>query len=231
MYQFMVFKKRPTSRARGRARAFTPPQKIIIMFGQVIDGFNRTGKIAADTFHFFSLFGHPKTAEHCAAVAGKAIELAQKFASDPGKAEQAGYLHDISAVIPNEKRIEFAHNQRVAILAAERQCPMILHQKLSVVIARDAFDVIDYEILSAIGCHTTLKAKATLLDKVVFLADKIAWDQAGQPPYWSAVIKALDMSIDAAVLAYLNYLWERRAQLQVIHPWFVAARAELLQVA
>lgn len=201
------------------------------MFDQVINGFNKTGKIAADTFRFFSLFEHQKTAEHCAAVADKAKELAKKFASDPGKAEQAGYLHDISAVIPNEKRIEFADNQLVEVLAAERQCPMIIHQKLSVVVARDVFDVTDDEILGAIGCHTTLKAKATLLDKVVFLADKIAWDQAGKPPYLSQVIKAMEVSIDAAVLAYLNYLWERRAQLQVVHPWFIAAREELLQVA
>lgn len=92
------------------------------MFGQVIDGFNRTGKIAEDTIRFFSLFEHQKTDEHCAAVALKAKELAERFDSDPAKAEQAGYLHDISAAIPNKKRIEFACSQMIEALAEEMQC-------------------------------------------------------------------------------------------------------------
>lgn len=37
-------------------------------------------------------------------------------------AEQAGYLHDISAVLPNEKRIEFVCSQMVEVLAEEMQC-------------------------------------------------------------------------------------------------------------
>ena len=199
------------------------------MFLHHIDAFITTGNLAEDVSRFFDRFEHQHTAKHCAAVALKAKELAESLASDPAKAEQAGYLHDISAVIPNEKRVEFALRQKIEVLVAERKCPMILHQKLSVVIARDLFGIADREILSAIGCHTTLKSKATLLDKVVFLADKIAWDQAGQPPYLSKVIEALDESIDAAVLEYLNYLWARRAQLQVVHPWFIAAHEELLQ--
>lgn len=200
------------------------------MFWQTVHKLNYTGQIEADAAQFFNLFEQQKTAEHCAIVAAKAKDLALKFGSDPAKAETAGHLHDISAVIPNSGRLEFARHQKVNVLAAEVQCPMIIHQKLSAVIARDIFHVTDHGILSAIGCHTTLKGNATRLDKVVFLADKIAWDQAGNPPYLGKVITALEVSLDAAVLEYLNYLWERRDQLQVIHPWFVAARDELVKV-
>jgi predicted HD superfamily hydrolase involved in NAD metabolism len=199
------------------------------MHNHYIGDFRTTGKIVDDVPRFLVLRGHHKTAEHCSAVALKAEELAKKFNSDPCKAEQAGYLHDISAVIPNEKRIEFAHSESVEILAEEIQYPMIIHQKLSEVLARKVFSVTDYEILSAIGCHTTLKAKPTLLDKVVFLADKIAWDKEGTPPYLSKVIKAMEESLDRAVLEYLNYLWERRNQLKVIHPWLVESREFLMQ--
>ena len=82
-------------------------------------------------------------------------------------------------------------------------------------------------MLSATGCHTTLKADASGLDKVVFVADKIAWDQPGTPPWLDALTRALDVSLDAAALVYLDYLWERRAQLLVVHPWFIAARAQI----
>jgi predicted HD superfamily hydrolase involved in NAD metabolism len=199
------------------------------MLNQYIGNFKNTGEISDDVPYFLVLLGYPKTANHCAAVAAKARELANKFGSDPFRAEQAGYLHDISAVIPNEKRIDFAQSQSVEVLGEEIIYPMIIHQKLSVVLAREIFGVTDNEVLSAIGCHTTLKANPTLLDKVVFLADKIAWDQDGSPPYLTEIITAMDVSLDNAVLEYLNYLWERRNQLKVIHPWLVEAREFLMQ--
>jgi HD superfamily phosphohydrolase YqeK len=95
------------------------------------------------------------------------------------------------------------------------------------VIARDVFAVRDSAVLSAIECHTTLKSGASVLDKVVFLADKIAWDQPGTPPYIVQLTQALDRSLDKAVWVYLDHLWQRRATLQAIHPWFVRAYREL----
>ena len=87
--------------------------------------FDQTGVIAKDVTRYFGLFGYTKTADHCAAVANKAKSLAIKFGCDLDKAEQAGYLHDISAVIPNDKRIEYARSQGIDILPEEIQFPMI----------------------------------------------------------------------------------------------------------
>ena len=121
----------------------------------------------------------------------------------------------------------------LAILPEERAVPMILHQKLSALLAREVFDIKDQAVISAIACHTTLKAHASTLDKVVFLADKIAWDQKGSPPYLEGCLTALESAqngaLNSAVLQYLNYLWERRADLPTIHPWFASARRQLLQ--
>jgi predicted HD superfamily hydrolase involved in NAD metabolism len=174
-------------------------------------------------------FGHLATARHCAAVAKKAMELAEQYQCDPNKAEKAGYLHDISAVIPDDQKIDFAHSQLVEVLPEESQFPMIIHQKLSVVLAEKVFNIKDQEILSAIGCHTTLKPNASMIDKVVFLADKIAWDQEGKPPYGQKVIEKLEVSIESAIFVYMNFLWEKRNQLRVLHPWLIEARDELLQ--
>jgi HD superfamily phosphohydrolase YqeK len=94
---------------------------------------------------------------------------------------------------------------------------------LSVVLAREVFGVRDETVLSAIGCHTTLKAGASHLDKVVFIADKIAWDQPGQPPYLDELLAGLERSLDEGVFVYINYLWAQRATLKVVHPWLVDA--------
>ena len=41
----------------------------------------------------------------------------------------------------------------------------------------------DEETLDSICCHTTLRKHATKMDLVLFVADKIEWDQNGTPPY------------------------------------------------
>ncbi len=189
---------------------------------------NEKEEILSQAAQFLLFYNQVKTAEHCAAVSKQAVLLAEKFGGDPVKAEIAGYLHDISAVIPNNQRIGYCAANHVPVLQEEYQAPMILHQKISTVICREVFGIDDEDVLSAVGCHTTLKAAANQLDKIVFLADKIAWDQEGNPPYQTAVLSALETSLDAAVLVYLNHLWSQREQLQVIHPWFVEAREELL---
>jgi len=190
--------------------------------------FQVTGWVNEDVVHFLSIQGFLKTAGHCARVGARAGELADEFGADPLKAQMAGYLHDVSAVIPNEEKIEFAQERGLELLPEEVSFPMILHQRLSAVLAQEVFGVRDEAVLSAVGCHTTLKAGAMILDKVVFLADKIAWDQDDDPPYLVDLLVALEDSLDSAVLVYLNYLWEMREILGVVHPWFVGAREELL---
>ncbi|MAU10234.1 MAG: HAD family hydrolase [Anaerolineaceae bacterium] len=186
-----------------------------------------SGNMATDARAFLEQHGYPKTAAHVADVAAEAGRLAERFGADMQAAQVAGWLHDISAVVPNSERIAAAHEWDVEVLPEEEILPMILHQKLSVVIARELFGVQDADILSAIGCHTTLKAGASLLDKVVFVADKIAWDQPGTPPYYDDIMAALDTSINKAAFVYADYLWQMRDQLKVLHPWARDAYWEL----
>ena len=123
------------------------------------------------------------------------------FGVDGDAAESAGWLHDVSVVIPPSDRLIVAESFGLEILPEERRFSLIIHQKLSAAVALDVFRVDDPDVLNAIGCHTTLKAGATQLDKVLFVADKIAWDQPGDPPYLDAILQALDHSLDAAALS------------------------------
>ena len=189
--------------------------------------FQPTGQLRRDVAQFLSLHGHAETAGHCAQVAAEARRLAERFGAEPTLAETAGLLHDISVVIPNTERIAAAHEWSVDVLPEEATFPMIIHQKLSVVVARELFGVTDEATLSAIGCHTTLKANATLLDKVVFIADKIKWDQPGRPPYLDDLLPALERSLDQGVFVYVDFLWQQRETLRVVHPWLVDAYEEL----
>jgi predicted HD superfamily hydrolase involved in NAD metabolism len=186
-----------------------------------------TGAISRDAAAFLAHHHAPHTIGHCARVAAAARQLAERSGVDTSAAEAAGWLHDISTVIPNNERIAYAEAWGIAILAEERQAPMIVHQKLSAYMAQHLFQISDPSIISAIGCHTTLRPGASLLDKIVFIADKLKWDGAGDPPYGAELEAAILHSIDAATNWFLCYLWERRSTLLVIHPWLAAAYAEV----
>jgi predicted HD superfamily hydrolase involved in NAD metabolism len=175
---------------------------------------------------FLQAFGRADTLAHVEAVAQAARQLAGHDSQHLARlAEQAGWLHDISAVIPTEQRLGAAHQWAMPVLPEEEAFPMLLHQGLSAVMARRWFGIQDEGVLSAIGCHTTLRPGASRLDKIVFIADKLAWDQPGTPPYLPGLRSGLEISLDTAALLYLDDLEKRLSR--PLHPWAAAALAEL----
>ncbi|GIP32698.1 bis(5'-nucleosyl)-tetraphosphatase (symmetrical) YqeK [Paenibacillus sp. J2TS4] len=192
------------------------------------DDVELSGCLEEDVSLFLTRHQRPITAEHSIRVGKKARELAIRFGADADQAEAAGYLHDVSAIFPNDERIEVSRQLGIEVLPEEEKFPMIIHQKISRVMARELFRITAEPILSAVECHTTLKKSSSLLDRIVFVADKIEWDQSGTPPYLDHLLKQLDRSPSHAALVYLEFLWDRRDTLKVLHPWAEAAYKELL---
>ncbi|MFC6333124.1 bis(5'-nucleosyl)-tetraphosphatase (symmetrical) YqeK [Paenibacillus septentrionalis] len=186
-----------------------------------------TGELKTDVPLFLISNECPMTSKHCIEVGSESRRIAMLFNANVLAAETAGLLHDISAVFPNNERIEVARELQIEVLPEEERFPMIIHQKISKVMAQEIFNINDQEILNAIGCHTTLKSSSTLLDQVLFVADKISWDQSGAPPYINELNRNLEESLTHGVFAYINFLWERKDTLKVIHPWLRDAYEEL----
>jgi predicted HD superfamily hydrolase involved in NAD metabolism len=194
---------------------------------QIITAFPLTGDIPRDASAILTHHNCPHTLDHSVRVTAAAQQLAGQYNADPQAASHAGWLHDISAAIPQNEWIKCAENWEIELLQEEHQSPLVLHQKLSAYIARHLFQVTDPDVISAIECHTTLRPGASRLDKIVFLADKLEWDQPGQPPYKAALETALQDSLNSATKWYLTYMWQRRDRLLIIHPWFRAAYQEI----
>jgi predicted HD superfamily hydrolase involved in NAD metabolism len=192
-------------------------------------GVQLSGDLQADMVELLTYHSRARTAGHCTRVAAEARRLADQYGGDQKSAEIAGWLHDISAIIPSDQRVILARQLKIDVLPEEVAAPMILHQKLAAVIAREVMGVTDESVLSAIACHTTLKANASSLDKIVFVADKIAWDGVGDPPYLEAILAAAKQSLDRAVWCYLDYLWRRRDTIPALHPLFVEAHQQFSQ--
>lgn len=166
-----------------------------------------------------------KTYYHCMEVGKYAYQLGEKYLTSPEKVSIAGYLHDISAIYPNNQRISVAQKYGIELNEAEMAFPMIIHQKISKSIAKMDFGIEDNEILSAIECHTTLKKNYSDIDLVLFVADKIKWDQEGKPPYLDGLLQALNCSLENAAYFYIDYILKH--DIKVVHPWLWDAYNQL----
>jgi len=162
-------------------------------------------------------------------VSTKAIELAGQFKLDADKLETSAYLHDISVVVPRDKYVDICNVYNIEVIDLEKNLPILLHQKVSKIIAEEIFNINDKDILSAISCHTTLKANPSKYDMTLFIADKLMWDQDGVPPYYDVVADALNQSLHKACLVYIDYVMDN-GMILVPHPELVTARNYMFSV-
>ncbi len=170
--------------------------------------------------------GREKTLRHAEAVARTAAYLAGIHGLDASKAVLAGMLHDISAVLAPREMLDTAVSRGMPLDPAEEKYPFLLHQRISALIAEETFSVTDREVLSAVGCHTTLRKNALGLDKAVFIADKISWDQEGAPPYHDELMRLAEESLDEACRFYIEYQFAHGAILMP-HRWLTEALEDL----
>ena len=143
--------------------------------------------------------------EHSVGTMREAIVLADRFGADPYKARLAGLLHDCARFRP-EKLMELAAHYGIAVDDHEREVPELLHDRLGAYIARDAYGVRDDEILDAIRCHQLCRESMTLLDKIIYLADKIEPTRDYPGVETLRTIAAADL--DRAVLACMDSVHE-----------------------
>lgn len=138
---------------------------------------------------------------HSIGTEEKARELAQKFGADETKAAIAGLLHDCAKFINKEEMFEFLLRRNIHIIDDTINSPAILHALASEYLARHEYNIHDPEILSAISNHTLGNTNMKLLDKIVFVADKIE-DKTRQAYYYDEIRYVLNETkdLDAAIL-------------------------------
>ncbi|KJR46274.1 Hydrolase (HAD superfamily) [Desulfosporosinus sp. I2] len=184
---------------------------------KICKGFSFSGDIATDAIGLLIHHNRRDIANHVLAVANQAQSLADRFYVDKGHALLVGLLHDISLVVTLSEMIETSLELEIEPILEEWRVPYLIHGKLSASIAKVVFGVTDDIILQAICYHTTLRANATLLDKVLFIADKLSWEPE-HAPFQRDVREALGKSLDEAVGCFLTWTWNRRDRLEAVHP-------------
>lgn len=186
-----------------------------------------TSNVENDCIKILTAYDKTVCRKHTINVGNKIVQLVVQFGLNLDKLQKAASLHDISVVIPRDKYVSICGDYNVEVIDLEKEFPILLHQKMSKIIAEEIFEIKDADILSAISCHTTLKDNPSKYDMALFIADKLMWDQGGVPPYYDIVNGQLNHSLEKACLTYINYVLDN-GMIVVPHPDLIAARKFLV---
>lgn len=193
------------------------------VFSDRLVGFCSTGNIEKDSLDLLNLHKCEEVAQHSKDVAYEAQRIAEKFGIDVNKAFIAGCLHDISRIFSDDQKIHICKELGIEMLPGELAVPSLLHPKVSRAMAVEIFDIRDVEILNAIECHSTLKANAGSMEMILFIADKITWDETYSNAFMEELKKGLENSLEQAAFAYLKYMYDNRHSMKFYHPWALEA--------
>ena len=150
---------------------------------------------------------------HTLNVGYLSAELAVRFGADPDKALLAGALHDCAKELDIDSQREMAADYCGDLFTDKK----LLHSPAGAVFARDGFGIKDKEILDAICYHTTGRGNMSMLEKIVYLADKI--EPARSYMDLAPIRKMVETDLDEACrMTALAIKAKTESNGKVIHP-------------
>ncbi|MBA7529184.1 hypothetical protein ES705_21376 [subsurface metagenome] len=165
--------------------------------------------------------------EHSVNTSKVARKLAIKYDCDADKAEVAGLLHDCAKDLDYKTLEKMVFEYNIELDEIIRKIPKLLHPLVGAVIAKKEFNIQDAVILKAIKAHSAGAAQMSLLDKIIYLSDKI--EPLRNMNGVEEVRKMAEINLDKAVLMALDmgllYLISKDL---LIHPISIEARNNIL---
>lgn len=146
--------------------------------------------------------------EHSVAVAKLASRLAKEYEVDENQAYLAGILHDCVKYIGVEKIKGLIKEYNIEVFDHEINAPKTLHAPVGAYITKERFGIEDKKILDAIRFHTIGRCEMNLLEKIIFIADKIE-PVTREEEFRAKIVPQLEKSLDHAIFAYFEILIEK----------------------
>lgn len=115
---------------------------------------------------------------HSLGVAKKAIELAKIYGVQEEIAKKVGIAHDIAKEMTDEEMIEYTKANNIRIDEIETVKPSLLHGKIGADIAAKKFGFTQ-DMINAIKWHTTGRENMSMLEKIIYVADKTEENRKG----------------------------------------------------
>lgn len=165
---------------------------------------------------------------HSLGVAKKAIELAKIYGVDEEIAKKIGIAHDVAKEMTDEEMIEYAKANNIRIDEIETVKPSLLHGKIGADIAAKKFGFTE-DMVNAIKWHTTGRKNMSMLEKIIYVADKTEENRKGTRFNLEKSRELSIQNIDKALIFLMNeFITYNVINEWLIHPETIDARNDLL---
>ncbi len=124
-----------------------------------------------DRLRVYSLALHDeKRVPHVIGCCATAARLARRWGADDRLAARAGILHDVTKALSRPAQLHLCEKYGIITSEFERDHYKLLHARTGAAVAGYIFGE-SKAVVDAIYWHTTGKAKMTLLEKILYIAD------------------------------------------------------------
>lgn len=122
-----------------------------------------------------------KRYRHTLGVIETSVLLAARYGANLRKAYLAALLHDYAKEFEEDKKRELCREFALPVDSVQDGFINLMHGPLSAEFTRRKFGIDDPEILDAIRFHTTGRAKMSLLERIIKIADNIEPNRKDYP--------------------------------------------------
>lgn len=165
---------------------------------------------------------------HSLGVAKKAVELAKMYGVQEEIAQKVGIAHDIAKEMTDEEMIEYAKANNIRIDEIETVKPSLLHGKIGADIAAKKYGFTE-DMVNAIKWHTTGRKNMSMLEKIIYVADKTEENRKGTRFNLEKSRELSIQNIDKALIFLMNeFITYNVINEWLIHPETIDARNDLL---
>lgn len=165
---------------------------------------------------------------HCISTMKKASQMAKEYNEDEQIVMLTAVAHDIAKEMTNEELIEYATKNNVKLNEVDKMATMVLHGKIGADIVEKKYGFTK-EMKDAIYYHSTGRANMTVLDKIIFLADKSEDRRIGEDA--DKLRKLIQQEgLDKAILWDIDYYTIPRTieKTKVIHTECINTRNDII---
>ena len=157
-----------------------------------------------------------------------ALDLAQRHGADRGKVWLAASAHDLAREWSGPELLARAGELGIESGLPEEVASVFLHGPVAAeLLKRQGLD--DPEVYNTVFWHSTARAGMTLVEKVVYLADKLDPEKAHRYPYLPEIRKLANDGLDEAILEFRGRDIARLlCSGGFVHPATLGARNQLL---
>ena len=165
---------------------------------------------------------------HSLGVVKKAVELAKIYGVQEETAKKVGIAHDIAKEMTDEEMLEYVKNNNIEIDEIETVKPSLLHGKIGADIAAKKYGFTE-DMVNAIKWHTTGRENMSMLEKIIYVADKTEENRKGTRFNLEKSRELSTQNIDETLIFLMNEFITNNVKNEwLIHPETINARNELL---